>query len=188
MRKIHSIDTLTSAARPSRSRAPVLATFHVVALLAAAIAPGPAAAAPPAPAYATRDQARQCMADQDRLDGVALQRQRAHEAHAAALAKYEAEGAEISQRQQAVDQNDEAAVSEFNKFVADHNLRADQLNQEALDSRTAADSYNAEALAHNKRCATLLIRPEDLSTLTRERARAASAPAMRSPAATSTPR
>jgi hypothetical protein len=73
-----------------------------------------------------------------------------------------------------VNQDDETSVREFNQLVAAHNANADIINQKALESRTVADAYNADAIAHNQRCAGLLIRPEDLAVVTHERARVAS--------------
>jgi hypothetical protein len=160
----------------SQSIAPRLAAV-LAAALALLVAPHRAAAGAAAPVYGTRDQARQCMVEQERLDTQVQQRQRAHEAHVAALGSLESEAAEITRRQETVDQGNEASVREFNQFVADHNAHVDKINDEALQSSAFADAYNAEAVSHNKRCAGLLIRPEDLAALTRERARAASEPA-----------
>ena len=165
------ITARTASLSPAFARG--AANALVVTLLAAAT-PEWAMAGPATGTYGTRDQVRQCASEQGRLDAQVLQRQQAHKAHVAALAKLEAESAEITRRQAAVNPEDEAAVSEFNEFVAQHNANADKINQEALESRAFADTYNAEAASHNQRCAGLLIRPEDLAVVAREQARAAS--------------
>lgn len=160
---------------------------HVNALavaLLAALMPDLADAATVAGTYGTRDQVRQCAAEQDQLDARVRQRQAAHEAHVQALAKLEAESAEINRRQATVNQEDEAAVREFNGLVAAHNLSADKINDEAAESRAVADAYNADATAHNKRCAGLLIRPEDLAAVTRERSHGDAATTKKEPAGT----
>ncbi len=175
MRKISSANIVMSTASSSRAFAPVTAASLVVALVMVA-APRLATAGTVTGVYGSREQVRQCAVEQDRLDAQVRQRQRAHEVHVAALGKLEAEGAEITRRQTTVNQDDEASVREFNKLVADHNESADKINQEALESRAIADTYNADAVSHNQRCAGLLIRPEDLAVLTRDRAHAASTP------------
>ena len=176
MHLINSADTVTSSSAPSRAFSRAAASALVMAL-AMIVAPRDAMAGVAAGTYGTRDQVRQCAAEQDSLDAQVKQRQQAHEAHVAALAKLEAESAEIVRRQAKVDQDDEASVREFNELVAKQNADADKINQEALESRALADAYNAAAASHNQRCAGLLIRPDDLAAVTRERARAASAPA-----------
>ena len=182
MHKISSTDTATSSTSSSRAFARVTANALVVALAMIA-APRHAIAGVAAGTYGTRDQVRQCAAEQDSLDTQVRQRQQAHEAHVAALARLEAESAEIVRRQAKVNQDDEASVREFNELVAKQNASADKINQEALESRALADAYNAAAAAHNQRCAGLLIRPEDLAVVTRERAHAASAVSSTRPAA-----
>ena len=174
---MNSANIVMSTASSSRAFAPATAAALVVALVMAA-APRLATAGAAAGVYGTRDQVRQCAAEQDRLDAQVLQRQRAHEVHVAALAKLEAESAEITRRQTTVNQDDEASVREFNQLIADHNASADKINQEALESRAIADTYNAQAVSHNQRCAGLLIRPEDLAAVTRERTRAAASGAL----------
>jgi len=153
-----------------------------VTLLIAAV-PQCAVAGPAGGTYGTRDQIRQCVAEQDGLDARVSQRQKAHETHVAALAKLEAESAEINRRQATVNQDDEASVREFNQLVAAHNASVEIINQKALASRAIADTYNADAMAHNQRCAGLLIRPEDLAVVTRERARPALPPTTKLPRA-----
>ena len=107
------------------------------------------------------------------LDARVQRRQQAHQAHLAALAALEAESAEIVRRQSTLDPGDEAAVKAFNQLVATQNADADQVNEAALRSRTEADAYNADAVAHNQRCAGMLIRPEDMAAVTREQRAAA---------------
>jgi hypothetical protein len=155
----------------------------LIATLALVAGPRLAIAGAVAGAYGTRDQVRQCVAEQDRLDAQVLQRQQAHEAHVAALAALEAESAEITRREATVNAEDESSVREFNRLVADHNANADKINEQALESRAITMTYNADAASHNQRCAGLLIRPEDLAVIARERARGASSPTSAPPRA-----
>ena len=131
--------------------------------LAMLAAPRDAMAGVAAGTYGTRDQVRQCAAEQEGLDAQVKQRQQAHEAHVAALAKLETESAEIVRRQAKVNQDDEASsgAATSTKLVAKQNADADKINQQALESRALADAYNAAAASHNQRCAGLLIRPGD---------------------------
>ena len=176
MHQTHSADTATSSSSSSRAFVRA-ATGALVVALAMVAAPRWAMAGVAAGTYGTRDQVRQCAAEQDSLDAQVRQRQQAHEAHVAALAQLEAQSAEIVRRQAKVNPDDEASVRDFNELVAKQNASADKINQEALESRAQADAYNAAAASHNQRCAGMLIRPEDLAVVTRERARAASVPA-----------
>jgi hypothetical protein len=169
VRKINSANAVTASASSFRTSASPTAIRLVVTLAMLASAEA-ASAGGGVSAYGTRDQVRQCAAEQEELDARILQRQRAHEAHVAALAKLEDESAEITRRQTTVNQDDETSVREFNQLVAAHNESVDKINQEALESRVIADSYNAQAISHNKRCAGLLIRPEDLAALRLEHA------------------
>ncbi|MGN6528165.1 MAG: hypothetical protein ACTHL8_17385 [Burkholderiaceae bacterium] len=160
----------------------------LLALAAAALAPAVAAAAPkPAPAsatpaFASRDQLRQCLAEEDalkaRLDAI----QARHAEHERRLSALEAENDRIVEVQGQLDTTSEVAVNAFNLLVSDHNVHARQLNEAAAASRAESEAYNAAILQHNRDCARLVYRVDDLQAVTRERRAAATAAAAASAA------
>jgi hypothetical protein len=137
-----------------------------------AVTAKPAASQSAPHAYATRDQLRDCMDTEDALKAKrrALEATQAtHEAHVTA---FEAENAKIVEVQGQLDHDSPTAISAFNLLVSEHNVHVKALNQEGADDQAAADSYNADALALNRKCASLVYRVEDMDAVMKERRKA----------------
>jgi hypothetical protein len=173
--------------RPAMS----LARPLVLALAAAALAPAAlAAAARPAsaavaaraasaapPAFASREQLRQCLADEDRLQARFAAIQARHAEHARRVAALEAENDRIVQAQAQLDTASEVAVNAFNLLVSEHNVHIKELNEDASAGHAEADAYNAAIQEHNRGCVHLVYRVDDLDAVTKERRAAAAAAA-----------
>jgi len=150
------------------------ATLAVGAADATTVKTGkPAASQPAVPAWATRDQLRECLAREaalkERFKGIAA----SNDAHQKMFDQVEAENARLEQLQSQLDHDSETSVKAFNALVKDHNLHVKQLNQDAADSRPAADAYNADMSDFNHHCSGLRYRYEDMEAVTRERKQAA---------------
>jgi len=134
----------------------------------------PAASQPAAPAWATRDQLRECLAREaalkERFKGI----EASNDAHQKMSDQVDAENARLEQLQSQLDHDSETSVKAFNALVRDHNLHVKQVNQDAADGRPAADAYNADMSDFNHHCSGLRYRVEDMEAVTRERKQAAS--------------
>lgn len=141
--------------------------------LAAALPPAvPAAApkpAPAAPAFASRDQLRHCLAEEDELKARFDAIQARHADHERRLAALEAENDKIVEVQGQLDTTSDVAVNAFNLLVSEHNVHVKQVNEAAAASHAESDAYNAAILAHNRDCAHLVYRVDDLQAVTKER-------------------
>ena len=137
----------------------------------------PAASQPPALAWATRAQLRDCMDTEDSLKQRSAAIEGDDAAHARRFDEIAAEGTRLSETQARLDGDDTAAVNAFNQQVQAHNDHVKALNEQAGQSQPVVQALQADMAAYNRQCATLAYRPEDLDALTLERKRrAASAP------------
>ncbi len=133
----------------------------------------PAASQPPARAWATRDELRECLDAEDALKERFVAIDAASTAHEKMFDQVEAEGTRIEELHAQLDHDSQTSVKAFNVLVSDHNLHVKQLNQDAVDSRPAADAYNADMLAFHHRCEGRVYHVEDMEAVTRERKKAA---------------
>lgn len=133
----------------------------------------PAASQPPAAAWATRDQLRDCLGREAALKERFRLIEAASEAHEKMFEQVEAENAKLEALHADLDHESETSVKAFNALVKDHNLHVKQLNQDAADSRPASDAYNADMSAFNHQCSGLRYRYEDMEAVARERKKAA---------------
>ena len=133
----------------------------------------PAASQPPARAWATRDQLRECLDTEAALKVRFSAIDASSTAHEKMFDQVEAESTRIGELHSQLDHDSETSVAAFNALVKDHNLHVKQLNQDAADSRPAEDAYNADMVTFNHRCAHLVYQIEDMEAVTRERKKAA---------------
>ena len=133
----------------------------------------PAASQPPVRAWATRDLLRECLDTEDGLKERFRAIDAASTAHEKMFDQVAAEGTRIEELHAQLDHDSETSVKAFNVLVTDHNLHVKQLNQDAADSKPAADAYNADMVAFHHRCEGQLYRIEDMEAVTRERKKAA---------------
>ena len=140
------------------------------------------AASQPAPRqWATRDQLRECLAQEDALKARLRDIDAAHVAHDALFDRVEAENAKLLEAQSQLDHDSDTAVHAFNLLVSDHNAHVKQMNQEAGDLQTAGDAYNDDMLAVNRKCSPLAYRVEDMDAVLKERRKAAAAASAATP-------
>ena len=133
----------------------------------------PAASQPPARAWATRDQLRECLDTEATLKERFVAIDAASTAHEKMFDQVEAESTRIEELHAQLDHDSETSVKAFNALVTDHNLHVKQLNQDAADSKPAADAYDADLVTFHHRCEGQLYRIEDMEAVTRERKKAA---------------
>jgi nucleoside-diphosphate-sugar epimerase len=141
-------------------------------LLAAA-----AHAAPPAKAFGTREQLRDCLAVDDALRARWHAIELATADHNRKFDANDAEDAELVKMKAGLDRSDKSAISAFNKAVQGHGQHIQQVNQEAADEEVTARAYAADRAAADDRCASLTYRPADIDAVSKERKKAAAAAA-----------
>ncbi len=129
----------------------------------------PAASAPAARVYATREQLRSCMELEDGLKARRTALETTQAAHDRSVDALEAENAKIVEVQGNLDHDSDTAVQAFNLLVADHNVHVKQINEDAAKSREAAAAYNVDTLALNRQCASLVYRVDDMDAVMKER-------------------
>jgi len=170
----------------SRRRLTLLALVSLAACAAAGattVKTGkPAASQPAQRAWATRDQLRDCMDTEDALKERFKAVEAAADAHERLFNQVDAESTRLSELQGQLDHESEVAVHGFNALVQEHNQHVKQLNQDAADSRPAAEAYNADMLAYNHRCSKLVYRVDDMEAVMRDRKKAAAVAAAASAA------
>ena len=145
----------------------------VIALLLqpAAACAGTAKAA--AGTFGTREQLRDCLAQDDAL------RQRTHDLEAAVAAvnqKFdanEAEAVKLVDTKKTLDRSDKSAIATFNQLAQDHNLHLQQAHQQEADNELAGNILATDKAAVEQKCGGLTYRPADMEVVTRERKKAA---------------
>ncbi len=151
-----------------------MSTLRIPFLVVTCLLPIAAAhAAPPAKAFGTREQLRQCLD----LDDALKVRWHAIEAamaeHNRKFDANEAEDAQLVEMKAKLDRSDKNAISAFNKAVQEHGQHIQQVNQEAADEEVIAKAYAADRAAADDRCAGLTYRPADIDAVSKERKKAA---------------
>jgi hypothetical protein len=134
-----------------------------------ASSPGPTASRPVPRAFATRDQLRTCMSDEDTMRERHRKLDAAHVRHQRAIADLQEENAKIVEVQGQLDAESQTAVGAFNLLVAQHNVRTDELNKEAGEMSAQSQAFNADSLALSQRCSGLAYRLEDMDAVMKER-------------------
>ena len=143
----------------------------------------PAASQPPARAWATREQLRECLDIEAGLKERFRVIDAATTAHEKVFDEIEAENTRIETLQAQVDHESDTSIKAINVLVKDHNLRVKQMNQDAANLRPVSDAYNADMVTFNHRCEGLVYRIDDMEAVTRERKKAAEQAAAASAAA-----
>ncbi len=160
-------------------RSPLLAALFLVLAApsgATTVKTGkPAASQPPARAYATRQQLRDCMDTEDALKQRFAGIEASNAAHEKLFDQVEAESAKLTELQSVLDHDSESAVHGFNALVQQHNEHVKQLNAQAEESRPVTSAYNADMAAYNRQCASLVYQLDDMDAVMRERRKAAAA-------------
>ena len=164
---------------------PVLATLLITGSAhATTVKTGkPAASQPPARAWATRDQLRECMEIEDGLKARFRVIEARSAAHEKMFDQVEAENTKLRDLQAQLDHDSDVSVAAFNALVKEHNVHVKALNQDAADTRPASESYNDDMVAFNHRCSALVYRVDDMEVVMRERKKAAAAAAAAASAA-----
>jgi len=130
-------------------------------------------AAPPAKAFGTREQMRECMAMDDALKARWHAIEVAAAEHNRKFDANDAEDAQLVEMKAKLDRSDKNAISAFNKAVQEHGQHVQQVNQEAADEEVIAKAYAADRAAADDQCASLTWRPADVDAVSRERKKAA---------------
>ena len=130
-------------------------------------------AAPPAKAFGTREQMRECMAMDDALKARWQAIEIATADHNRKFDANDAEDAQLAEMKAKLDRGDKNAISAFNKAVQEHGQHVQQVNQEAADEEVIARAYAADRAAADDRCASLTWRPADVDAVSKERKKAA---------------
>ena len=143
----------------------------------------PAASQPPARAWATRDQLRECMNIEDGLKTRFKAIEVTNAAHEKMFDQVEAENTKLRDLQAQLDHDSDVSVGAFNALVKEHNQHVKALNQDAADSRPVNDAYNDDMMAFNHKCSSLVYRVDDMEAVIKERKKAAAAAAASAAAA-----
>ena len=152
----------------------IAATLSAGAAHATTVRTGnPADPQAPGKAYATRDQLRDCLMTEAGLKERFAAIEASNAAHEKLFDQVEAENTRLNKLQDELDRDSQTSVNAFNALVKEHNQHVQQLNQDAVDSRPAADAYNADMATFNHRCSGLRYRVEDMEAVTAERRKAA---------------
>lgn len=168
------------------SRAPralaLVATLALASAGATTVKTGkPAASQPPAQAWATRDQLRECMDTEAALKERFRTIDASNAAHEKMFDQVEAERLRLQALQEQLDRDSNTSLDAFNALVKEHNQHVKALNQDAAESRPASDAYNADMVAFNHRCSGLRYRVDDMEAVVKERKKAAAAAAASAP-------
>ncbi len=166
-----------------RSSLPFLAALLIVGpACATTVKTGkPAASQPPARAWATRDQLRECLDIEDGLKTRFKAIEASSAAHEKMFDQVEAENAKLRDLQSQLDHDSDTSINAFNALVKDHNQHVKALNQDAADSRPANEAYNDDMLAFNHQCSHLVYKVDDMELVMKERKKAAAAAAASAP-------
>jgi hypothetical protein len=135
----------------------------------------PAASQPAPRPWATREQLRECLDQQDALKARLRDIDTAHEANEALFSRIEAENAKLLDVQSRLDHDSPAAVDAFNLLVSDHNAHVKQMNRQTGELQAVSDAYDGDMLAVNRKCSVLAYRADDMATVLQERKKAAAA-------------
>ena len=166
------------------SRAPralaLVATLALASAGATTVKTGKPAASQP-PAWATRDQLRDCMEAEAALKERFRTIDASNAAHEKMFDQVEAERVRLQALQEQLDRDSDTSLGAFNALVKEHNQHVKALNQDAADSRPASDAYNADMVAFNHRCSGLRYRVDDMEAVVKERKKAAAAAAASAP-------
>ena len=146
----------------------------------------PAASQPPARAWATRDQLRECMDIEAGLKTRFKTIEVSNAAHEKMFDQVEAENTRLRDLQAQLDHDSDVSVGAFNALVKEHNQHVKALNQDAADSRPVNDGYNDDMVAFNHKCSSLVYRVDDMEAVMKERKKAAAAAAASAAAASAT--
>ena len=162
-----------------RPLVPALATLLIAgAAHATTVKTGkPAASQPPARAWATRDQLRECMDIEAGLKTRFKAIEISNAAHEKMFDQVEAENTKLRDLQSQLDHDSDVSVGAFNALVKEHNQHVKALNQDAADTRPVNDAYNDDMMAFNHKCSSLVYRVDDMEVVLRERKKAAAAAA-----------
>ena len=129
---------------------------------------------PPAQAWATRDQLRECL---DLDDGMKVRRRAVEAATADHNKRFdanEAEDARLAESKAKLDRNDKGAIQAFNKAVQEHQQHTHEINEQADAAEAMNKSYEADKLAMDDKCGNLTYRPADIDAVNKERKKAPS--------------
>ncbi len=137
----------------------------------------PAASQAKARGYATRDQLRECLAQEAELKTRFRAIDTANIARDETSARLKTEGERVRETQAQVDRSDPAAVARFKELLARHNANVVALNKEVSDSEAATDAYNADSAAVNQKCTALAYHTQDMDAVLKERKQAEAASA-----------
>jgi uncharacterized protein YhaN len=163
-------------ALPRTASLALVATFALAAAHATTVRTGkPAASQPAAKAWATRDQLRDCLATEAALKERFRAIDASNAAHEKLFDQVEAERTRLETLQAQLDHDSDTSLLAFNALVKEHNQHVKELNQDAADTRPAADAYNADMVAFNHKCSGLRYRVDDMEAVVAERRKAAAA-------------
>ncbi len=145
-------------------------SFLLVACLTLADA---ARAAPPAKAFGSRDQLRECLDLDDTLKARWQAVQAATTENNRKFAENDAEEAKLVEMKAKLDRSDKNAILAFNKAVAEHGQHIQQANQDGDATDAANKAYLADRAAADGKCSELTYRPADIDAVGKERKKAA---------------
>lgn len=122
-----------------------------------------------APSFASRDQLRACMQAEARLKPqVAEARRTLDENDRLIKAVTDGDAALLAEQAALTGTQDDAAVDAFNRKIEARNARVEELNRKAATAQAALNRLNADLLAHNQRCMSLVYRIADYEAVKRE--------------------
>jgi hypothetical protein len=159
----------------TRLRLPLFAAMLVL-LAATRVATAAETAVPPA--FASRDQLRHCLQADSGLKTRAAAIAASDKALAQLAGQVKAEAAQLRALRRKIDRegDGDTAVETFNALARKHNVHVRKLNKDTAAARPASQAYKLDKASYDQTCGAQVYRAEDMDAVTRERAKAASAP------------
>jgi len=157
---------------------PRLPLFAAMLLLLAATRVATAAETAAPQSFASRDQLRHCMQADSGLQTRAAAIAGSDKALARLVGQVKWEAAQLKALRRKIDRegDGDTAVETFNALARKHNVHVRKLNKDTAAARPVSQAYKVDKASYDQTCGAHLYRAEDMDAVTRERAKAASAP------------
>ncbi|WP_338844889.1 hypothetical protein V8J88_14610 [Massilia sp. W12] len=124
---------------------------------------------PPDTPYASRDQLRACIAQEDRLQALRRTTRDLEKNNQADLRAVARSGEALRRAQADVNRDDQAAVAALHQQLDEHNALATAVNQRAEAMQAKADALQAAHAAYQRDCYHLKYRIEDRKAVIQEK-------------------
>ncbi len=123
------------------------------------------------PKLASRDEYRSCLEELDKHKPQLVLLKEWKNSHDHKLKQLQDEMSALVATQASIDTSDEEAVNGFNEKMGNLNKKGEELNENSKKFNETQSQFNTQIAATNKRCAAIIILYEDMTAVTKERAK-----------------